>query len=895
MEKVRRYRRNLAWVLVLATVFGMVQYPVHNTPVSVKAADSQTEKKVTLSEDGVLKVEGVYSVSAEMLDGIEKQEILKIEFDENVYFIKDHTFEGCHNLTEITWGGVTKIGSYAFADCENLDMMSLTQKVDTIQEGAFWGCSNIKLVIMPNDLKKLEKDAFPLATSFVWRYSKNEDEVEDEAIDDAFWTGRTGTMYVPDTDKWNRIIQQLDEKKITWTKRIAVSAYNIVYCQVAAEDSSISEEYWTDFDSNVVRRFTVEGTVTIAKIGEDTQEKGACIPDGICKASVKKLIIKNNIILNGTCNEYINLSSVEIENERSTISKQCFKELKKLQTVRLAGKAAFKEECFYGCEALENLYVGSCRTIETNAFYGCSSLKKLEISGGVNFIEESAFEGCTGLTKVNIGKKVFEIGKRAFYGCEKLESVELPVYTSKIQQDAFGNCPLLQTIVLPEQLSYVGLGNFTTCNIYWKGNEVTTQDPEEGEPSFFEQVTGTMYVPSGSGLWQKQKETYPEVAWEEWKPVTMQPETETYDLMEQWDAKATRDGVPVESCVDDEGVPCIKIDFSQINQLVAFRLPKAIRPQDYATVTIKARVGVQLMFDLWPSDPIEADSYKYGKTAVDRTYPFYYAADEKTTKYRTEDVGIYNDYIDYDLMGRYMSIGTYKSPAEAEFYGRTSEFYIYSITFNPFSPDTKKLVFESKMPDTPETETPSATYNPWEPTYNPWEQPTYNPWEPTQLPSASSAPTTTLKPTELPSVSQTPSAIPQPTETPTASQTPSDTPKPVEPPSASASVEASVVPSKKQSKRPSIWIQKKGNRKLRYVQITVKSSVGRYFDLYMKRRGKKFVRIRLAKNSLKKGKRVVKLVYVQKGYTLWFKVRTYDKINGKKKYRAYSGQKKIRL
>lgn len=105
MEKVRRYRRNLVWVLVLAMTLGMVQYPVHNTPVSVKAADSQTEKKVTLSEDGVLKVEGVYSVSAEMLDGIEKQEILKIEFDENVYFIKDHTFEGCHNLTEITWGG----------------------------------------------------------------------------------------------------------------------------------------------------------------------------------------------------------------------------------------------------------------------------------------------------------------------------------------------------------------------------------------------------------------------------------------------------------------------------------------------------------------------------------------------------------------------------------------------------------------------------------------------------------------------------------------------------------------------------------------------------------------------------------------------------------------------
>ena len=112
--------------------FGMVQYPAHNKSVSVKAADSQTEKKVTLSKDGVLKVEGVYSVSAEMLDGIEKQDILKIEFDENVYFIKDHTFEGCHNLTEITWGGVTTIGSYAFANCESLDMMSLSYKVEAI-------------------------------------------------------------------------------------------------------------------------------------------------------------------------------------------------------------------------------------------------------------------------------------------------------------------------------------------------------------------------------------------------------------------------------------------------------------------------------------------------------------------------------------------------------------------------------------------------------------------------------------------------------------------------------------------------------------------------------------------------------------------------------------------
>lgn len=823
MEKVRRYRRNLAWVLVLAMTLGMVQYPVHNTPVSVKAADSQTEKKVTLSEDGVLKVEGVYSVSAEMLDGIEKQEILKIEFDENVYFIKDHTFEGCHNLTEITWGGVTKIGSYAFADCEKLDMMSLTQKVDTIQEGAFWGCSNIKLVIMPNDLKKLEKDAFPLATSFVWRYSKNEYEVEDEAIDDAFWTGRTGTMYVPDTDKWNCIIQQLDEKKITWTKRIAVSADNIVYCQVAAEDGSISEEYWADLEYDTVCRFDTEGTITFVGNGEDGE---VCIPNEIRKASVKKLILKNNnIILGEICNEYMNLYSVEMEVENSFILEKCFKNLKKLQTVRITGQTTFEEGCFYGC----------------------SSLKKLEISGVVRSIGDRAFEGCTSLTQVNI--KAVEIGKRAFFGCENLKSVELPVYTSKIKQDAFGNCPLLQTIVLPEKLSYVGLGNFTACDIYWKGNEVTTQDPEEGGLSFFEQVTGTMYIPSGSEFWQKQKETYPEVAWEEWKPVIMQPETETYDLMEQWAFQESENGVPVEAGVDDDGVPCIKISFSKRYQRVAFKLPEQIRAQDYATVSIKAKVGVQLMFDLWDEELTMENGYAVGTSIVDCTYPFWYPNDDDPIKFGTEDVGIYNNNIsDTGKKASYMSIGICQKPEEAESYGRERIFYIYSITFNPLASDTKKLVFESKMPEE-----------------------------------------------ETPAVSQTPSATPQPTETSSASPVSTVTPVSTQESAESARVESSAATSKKKSKRPAISIHKKRNKKSRYVQITVKSSVGSYFDLYMKKKGKKFVRIRLAKNSLKKGRRVVKLAYSQKGYTLWFKVRTYDKINGKKKYRAYSGQKKIRL
>lgn len=99
---------------------------------------------------------------------------------------------------------------------------------------------------------------------------------------------------------------------------------------------------------------------------------------------------------------------------------------------------------------------------------------------------------------------------------------------------------------------------------------------------------------------------------------------------------------------------------------------------------------------------------------------------------------------------------------------------------------------------------------------------------------------------------------------------------------------------KKQS-RPVISLKKKGSGKQRYLRVTVKSTTGRYFDLYMKKKGKKYVRIRLKKAKLKNGRKVVKLKYTKKGYIVCFKVRVYDKTKGRKRYRAYSKEKRIKL
>lgn len=890
MEKVRRYRRNLAWVLVLAMTLGIV-VPVM-PQVTAYAEEANTESSVVLNENGVLKIENIDMVTKETLGKIDKEKICQIEFGSTVKTIDDHVFENCHNLTEITWGGVEKIGSYAFADCENLDMMSLSYNVAAIEEGAFRGCSKVEFVVVPPQLKTLGNNAFPLAVNLVWQKNTFPE------IPSEFWRGRTGTMMVYDTSKWQDIIDEFEDEKITWSgwrggQGCMFGGQGCMFVQKQGENG-ISEGYYVSFNA------TESGTICRLKQGrfcvervynrEGIEMDNLCFdfPNGWDAAQVKTMTLKKQVIPSGgtTFSNLTQLETLEIQAEKVTIPSNAFQNLTHLTSVKIPGRVELQEGCFSGCTALSELEIGTYMEIGSRAFKDCKSLSNLQIACAAKVIGEEAFAGCTGLTGVKITKRAEKIGKRAFYQCEKLSDVSFPIYTTRIEREAFGECINIKEVVLPQRLTYLGLGNFVNTDIYWPRSQVKLQTPGEEELSFFEQAAGTMYIPSGDTFWQTRKEMYPSLNWQSWEAPTEEPRIERhYYLSEQLAFTEEENNVKIRDCVDEEGVPCTKLCFTRKYQRVAFCMPDGIYLGDYDKVSIKARVAGQLMFDVRDEDLLVRDGFSNmdNQPVVNCTYPFFEANDTQggNLTYGTEEV----ELLDYNgLEAKYMTIGNNYSPTESE---KPYEFYIYSVTFQSKSEAAGTIVFESKMPDDVKLETPNPTP---EASAAPVESP-----EPTQMPEVSAAPAKTPEPTQTLEVSEPPeaSAVPE-------TSNPIQTPKPVESiqssaPSASASVEASVVPSKKQSKRPAISIHKKRNKKSRYVQITVKSSVGRYFDLYMKRRGKKFVRIRLAKNSLKKGKRVVKLAYSQKGYTLWFKVRTYDKINGKKKYRAYSGQKKIRL
>lgn len=902
MEKVQTYKRILAWLLVPAMLLGIV-VPVM-PQVMAYAEEANTENPVVLDENGVLKIEGIDTVTKETLEKIDKEKICQIEFDSKVKTIDDHVFENCHNLTEITWGGVEKIGSYAFADCENLDMMSLSYNVAAIEEGAFRGCSKVEFVVVPPQLKTLGNNAFPLAVNLFWQKNTFPE------IPSEFWRGRTGTMMVYDTSKWQDIIDEFEDEKITWsTWSGRWGGQGCMFVQKQGENG-VSEGYYVSF--NASERGTIcrlkQGRFCVEKVhnteGIEVDDLCFDFPNGWDAAQVKTMTLKKQVIPSGdaTFSNLTQLETLEIQAEKVTIPSNAFQNLTHLTSVKIPGRVELQEGCFSGCTALSELEIGTYMEIGSRAFKDCKSLSNLQIACAAKIIGEEAFAGCTGLTGVKITKRAEKIGKRAFYQCEKLSDVSFPIYTTRIEREAFGECSNIKEVVLPQRLTYLGLGNFVNTDIYWPRTQVKLQTPGEEELSFFEQAAGTMYIPSGDTFWQTRKETYPSLNWQSWEAPTEEPGIERhYYLSEQLAFTEEENNVKIRACVDEEGVPCTKLCFTRKYQRVAFYMPDGIYLGDYDKVSIKARVAGQLMFDVRDEDLLVRDGFSNmdNQPVVNCTYPFFEANDTQgeNLTYGTEEV----ELLDYNgLEAKYMTIGNNYSPTESE---KPYEFYIYSVTFQSKSEAAGTIVFESKMPDDVKLETPSPTQTP-EASAVPVKTP-----EPVQTPEASAAPVETPNLTQTPEVSAAPVKTPEPAQAPEVSEppeasavpetsNPTQTPKPVE------SIQPSAPPSKKtgtgsrtkkKSGRPVISIQKKGGKKHRYIQITVKSSVGSYFDLYMKKKNKKYVHIRLKKTPLKNGRRVVKLAYSQKGYTLWFKVRTYDKINGKKKYRAYSGQKKIRL
>lgn len=329
------------------------------------------------------------------------------EGDPEWYQYKDRIYEIVIN------DGITHIGEYAFFMCSSVNLVSIPESVREICEGAFHYCTGIKQLTLPISAR----------------------------ISDENWCSFLGCSNI---------------EKIRLTKGSGIQQD----FKVSAYKTSLYYGYtpWSESQHSLKEIIIDEG---VSAIGAYAFYE--------CKALKT---IPESIVSFGTCSFYRceNLEGDIAINENANSIGTC---------------------CFYDCKKINTLTLpNTISSIGANAFYMITNLNYYgDISGspwgarclngvsqdGLLYADDSlqilvgSFEKIEGILRIPEGVK--EIRPYAFYDYDGITGVELPSTLEIIGDYAFYNCYKMLNVILPDSIQQVGAESFNMVgNLQYAGD-----------------------------------------------------------------------------------------------------------------------------------------------------------------------------------------------------------------------------------------------------------------------------------------------------------------------------------------------------------------------------------------------------------------------------------------
>lgn len=351
----------------------------------------------------------------------------------------------------INGGSITSIGSYAFANFKKLTSVVVPITVSRIYSYAFYGCINLRTVTAPTNLtlgsyafancnnlnsyKKISKAAKSGFNTF---------SVDDE-------TGTIGAFAFENCVN----LQSVD---VSNAASIGEGAFSgcISLADVKLSSSLECIEDSTFYNCTDLTAIDIPDSVT--EISEGAFSGCSALDEIELSDSVKTL---GDQAFSG-CNA---ITEVDIPDSVEFIGSSLFANCTSLEKVDLPENInVLGDSMFAGCTSLEQIDVPEATVdVGSGTFFGCSSLSVVNLSDSVNSIGDNAFAYCSSLEKIDIPETVTTVDSFAFYGCKALENVELPSGLKEIGSCAFGECTSLQSIVLPETIELIDEGAFMNC------------------------------------------------------------------------------------------------------------------------------------------------------------------------------------------------------------------------------------------------------------------------------------------------------------------------------------------------------------------------------------------------------------------------------------------------
>lgn len=394
--------------------------------------------------------------------------------------------------------GVTSIGSYAFYSCSNLKSITIPDSVTGIGEEAFGLTAYYKdaskwesgVLYIGNHLIKAENDELKQAEISNYTVKAGTKTIADRAFSSCDVTGIT----VPDSvTSIGRFAFYYCDKLVNVTlpdsvKRIGDNAFQ---CTGLYNDDSTWQELYIGnhlikvenykLEQGNISNYTVKArTKTIAEHAFSACNKltSITLPDSITSIgehafdscyNIASITIPKSVTSIGDCAFYTCLKlesiNVDFDNPKYCSEKGVLFNKTKTEIVRLP------------CEKTDTSFSipKGVTSIADGAFEFCKSIENITIPDGVLRIGNSAFEGCEKLESITIPDSVISIGDSALLECSSLINVTIPDGLAEIGYRTFYNCSGLTSVTIPNSVLIIDKEAFGKCtklnNVYYIGSE----------------------------------------------------------------------------------------------------------------------------------------------------------------------------------------------------------------------------------------------------------------------------------------------------------------------------------------------------------------------------------------------------------------------------------------
>ena len=408
--------------------------------------------------------------------------------------VKD-IFSSCRNLrTIIVPEGVTKIEGGAFYQLTSMTKIILPSTLTSIGTQAFYNCTALDSITIPEGVTSIEDGAF-------WECNKMKSVRLPKSLISIKSTGfahcRSLTSIEIPVNATS--VESAAFRACTGLISVIASSANGIY-------GGNIFEYCTNIKNIIIPEGTTAiknaafssnfGSVTSIKIPASVKSIGdqafsGC--SGIVSISIPDSVSSIGAYAFSGCS---GLTSVNIPNAVSNLGIYSFQNCSNLSVLTLpTALSSINEGVFSGCTKLATVsFPGSLVSLGKSAFSGCVLLDLITIPSTVNSIGVSCFLGCTSLKSLVIPNSVSTINTTAFSGCTGLASVQFPNSLSSIGYQAFLGCNALTSVTIPANTT-INYNAFQNC----KGLLTATTPYAYNSGNVFEGCFNlkTIVIPSG--------------------------------------------------------------------------------------------------------------------------------------------------------------------------------------------------------------------------------------------------------------------------------------------------------------------------------------------------------------------------------------------------------------